>query len=103
MNARATSTETGTRHANRELPPTPPAPNPAAPAEFMHPTRSVARAKPKRGEERALRFRPLAGRRYYLFLFFNGAYEQGRRESFTATMRSETVVRTPPPPPPRQR
>ena len=65
--------------------------------------RSVARAKPKRGEERALRFRPLAGRRYYLFLFFNGAYEQGRRESFTATMRSETVVRTPPPPPPRQR
>jgi hypothetical protein len=65
--------------------------------------RPVARTRPKTGESRLLRFRPLAGRRYFLFLYFSAPYPARERETFTATMSVETARHreTPPPPPPR--
>ncbi len=63
--------------------------------------RTVAGTKPLRDGTRHLRFRPLAGRRYYLVLDFSTLYEQRRQETFSATLTPELVrLSFPPPPPP---
>jgi Zn-dependent metalloprotease len=63
--------------------------------------RTVARTAPNASPDRRLRFRPLAGRRYFLVLYFSVPYGQTRRGDFTARLSREVVrLRLPPPPPP---
>jgi Zn-dependent metalloprotease len=66
--------------------------------------RTVARPDSKTGDVRKLRFRPLAGRRYYLLLFFSELYDKRPQDEFAATLAQETVrLHFPPPPRPEAR
>jgi hypothetical protein len=66
--------------------------------------RSVAKAKPQTGGERVLRFRPVAGHDYYLFLYFSKGYEPKLPQRFSATMSTTAAtIQFPPPPKARER
>ncbi len=65
--------------------------------------RTVGKPNVRTGDERVLRFRPLAGHDYYLFLYFSRGYGPTKLpERFSATM-SVTTATVHIPPPPRTR
>jgi len=65
--------------------------------------RTVARPDSKTGETRTLRFRPLAGRRYALHLYFSRPYEQRGDATFSAVLAPATVrLHFPRPPAPER-
>jgi hypothetical protein len=64
--------------------------------------RTVAHSSTRNGKRRSLLFRPLAGHRYYLHVFFSPFYERST-EDFQAEVTSKTVRDPWPKPPPAHR
>jgi hypothetical protein len=63
--------------------------------------RAVAKPKIRDGDERLLRFRPVAGHKYSLFLYFSNPPAREQHERFSATMSVARADVQPPPPRPR--